>query len=364
MRVLLVEPYFGGSHRQWAEGFAAASTNEVHLVTHDARFWKWRMEGGHVTLSQLASEVIASHGPPDVLLASDMLNLPAFLGAARGFLGEPATALFMHENQLTYPASHQVQEDLTHAVINWTSVAAADGVLFNSGYHLESFFGSLPELLGRFPDYRHSALVDDARARSSVLPVGVDLARLDSVVATRKSPPLILWNQRWEHDKNPAEFFRALDALADDGVDFRVALAGEAFSTIPGEFEAARDRLGERVVHFGFAEPAAYDQLLRTADIVVSTASHEFFGVAIVEAIYAGAWPVLPNRLAYPGHIPEQRRAEVLYDDFDGLVDRLQRLIKDPPTESLGGHVAHYDWSTVAPQYDAALEALATPRTG
>ncbi len=358
MRVLLVEPYFGGSHRQWAEGFAAASTNEVHLVTHDARFWKWRMEGGHVTLSQSASEVVARHGRPDVLLASDMLNLPAFLGASRSFLGDPATALFMHENQLTYPASHQVQELLTHAVINWTSAAAADSVFFNSGYHLESFFGALPELLGRFPDYRHSALIDGTRARSSVLPVGVDLGRLDSVVATRTSPPLILWNQRWEHDKNPAEFFGALDALADDGIDFRVALAGEAFSTIPGEFEAARDRLGRRVVHFGFAEPAAYADLLRAADIVVSTANHEFFGVAIVEAIYAGAWPVLPNRLAYPGHVPEARHAEVLYDDFDGLVDHLRRLVKAPPTESLGKHVRHYDWSVVGPQYDAALQAL------
>jgi len=358
MRVLLVEPYFGGSHRQWAEGFAAASSNEVHLVTHDARFWKWRMEGGHVTLSQAAHEVVAEHGPPDVLLASDMLNLPAFLGASRSFIGDPASALFMHENQLTYPPSHQVQEDLTHAVINWTSVAAADGVFFNSEFHYDSFFDALPELLGRFPDYRHSALLDEAKARSSVLPVGIDLFRLDEVDATRTSPPLILWNQRWEHDKNPGEFFAALDVLVDAGVDFRVALAGEVFSTIPGEFESARDRLGDRVVHFGFAEPAVYDQLLRAADIVVSTANHEFFGVAVIEAIYAGAWPVLPNRLAYPGHVPEDLHDELLYDDFDGLVDRLRRLVTDPSAESFGESLGRYDWSVVAPQYDAALGAL------
>jgi glycosyltransferase involved in cell wall biosynthesis len=360
VRVLLVEPYFGGSHRQWAEGYAASSAHEVHLVTHDAGFWKWRMEGGHVTLAAQAAAVVAEHGSPDVVLASDMLNLPAFLGAGRHFLGNPGVALYMHENQLTYPASHLSQEDLTHAMINWSSVAAADGVFFNSPFHLEDFFGALPELLGRFPDHRHSALVAGARDRSSVLPVGIDLRRLDAVAPQRSSPPLVLWNQRWEHDKNPEEFFGAVDALVDDGLDFRLALAGETFSTIPGAFEEARDRLGPRVVHFGYARQPDYDRLLRSADIVVSTSHHEFFGVAIVEAIYAGAWPVLPNRLAYPGHVPVDYHDVVLYD-AGGLVDRLRSLLQRRPARSLSEAVAHYDWSAVAPRYDAALTALAGP---
>ena len=39
MRVYLLEPYFSGSHRQWAEGLQAHSAHEVHLVTHEGQFW-------------------------------------------------------------------------------------------------------------------------------------------------------------------------------------------------------------------------------------------------------------------------------------------------------------------------------------
>ena len=52
MRILLIEPYFTGSHRAWAEGYAAASQHDVRLVTHDGRFWKWRMQGSAVTLAE------------------------------------------------------------------------------------------------------------------------------------------------------------------------------------------------------------------------------------------------------------------------------------------------------------------------
>lgn len=36
------------------------------------------------------------------------------------------------------------------------------------------------------------------------------------------------------------------------------------------------------------------------SDLIISTANHEFFGISILEAIAAGAYPVLPKMLAYP----------------------------------------------------------------
>ena len=97
---------------------------------------------------------------------------------------------------------------------------------------------------------------------------------------------------RWDHDKRPEALLRVLVALAEHDVPFRVALAGANTRSDPWEFDAAIEALGERVVHVGHLPRDAYEALLLRSDVVVSTAAHEFFGVATVEAVAAGLAPV------------------------------------------------------------------------
>jgi glycosyltransferase involved in cell wall biosynthesis len=362
MRILLVAPYFGGSHRAWAEGYVRHSRHHVDLLTLPARFWKWRMQGGAATLAEQARQLDAQ---PDLLLATDMLNLPAFLGLTRDLFSHLPVALYCHENQLTYPFAPGEKRDLTYGMINWLSMLAADRVLFNSAFHMEDWFDELPRLLKHFPDCTHVHRIPGVRAKSSVLPVGCDLARLDRAegVAEWLDVPLVLWNQRWEYDKDPETFFRALDLLADEGVDFFVALAGSNVRQMPEEFEIARERLGPRVTHFGRADADEYARLLWQSDVVVSTAIHEFFGIAIVEAMYCGCFPVLPRRLAYPEVLPAEHHADCLYDDLTGLVERLrwaltQRTKARQMVRGLRSAMGRFDWKAMAPQYDAVLESV------
>jgi glycosyltransferase involved in cell wall biosynthesis len=203
--------------------------------------------------------------------------------------------------------------------------------------------------------------VEVLRAKARVLPLGLDLARFDVFrpAGARTGPALVLWNHRWEYDKAPAAFFAAIYALADERVDFKVILLGESFRNQPAEFLEARRLLGERIVHFGFAEdPADYARLLWQADIVASTAIHEFFGAAVVEACYCGCFPVLPRRLSYPELIPRELHAACLYDEFEGLLARLRHAILDVEQvrcRSLQVHMARYDWQQMAPEYDTRL---------
>ena len=139
-------------------------------------------------------------------------------------------AVYFHESQLSYPLSPQDRPDESYAMMNWGSAAAADAVFFNSAFHKDTFFEAVPALLRRFPDYQHTTLVPDVERRASVLPVGVDLARFDDAELPASPAPIVLWNQRWEFDKGPAEFAGAVTELARRDVEFALVMTGERFT--------------------------------------------------------------------------------------------------------------------------------------
>jgi glycosyltransferase involved in cell wall biosynthesis len=378
MQVTLISPYHGGSHQAWAEGFQQHSQHDVQLLTLPARFWKWRMHGAAVTLARHFDQ---SDSHPDLLLATDMLDLRTFLALTRRRTANVPAVLYMHENQLTYPLPRgknrgpmrrqRGERDLHYVFINYASMMAAGRVLFNSAYHCRSLFAALPNFLKHFPDFNELDTLPLLREKCEVLPVGLELAQLDTSrphlfkqeQGETGPPPLILWNQRWEYDKNPAAFFQALYAVAEQGVPFRLALCGERFRRRPGEFEEAQQRLHERIIHVGYAEPEQYRALLWEAEITISTAHHEFFGISILEAIYCHTFPLLPNRLSYPELIPDRFHNQCLYENERELIEGLHwalthRAQAREVAARLAQHVTSFGWEVLAPQYDRKLAQI------
>ena len=131
---------------------------------------------------------------------------------------------------------------------------------------------------------------------------------------------------------------------------------------IVGRLRAARERFKAQLVHFGFARRDQYRALLAETDIVVSTAIHEFFGIAMIEAIHAGAMPLLPHRLAYPEIIPSEWHESVLYTDLDAASARLAHWLRHgiPPHAPLQQAMARFAWPRMAAQYDECFDALCT----
>jgi glycosyltransferase involved in cell wall biosynthesis len=372
MNIYLIEPYLTGSHRSWAEGYARSSRHRVELVTLPGYFWKWRMHGSAVTLAPRLRAAFAGDAPPDLLLVTDMIDVTTLLSLLRDVAGQVPVAFYFHENQLTYPPPPGTKRDLHYGWINYVSSLVSDHIYFNSRHHLDDWYDELPRLLKHFPDHNNLETIDMLRGRSTVLHPGVHLAALDAPasypgIAPRGSgnePPLILWNHRWEFDKKPDQFFALLARVAASGIPFRLAIAGESFRNQPDEFLEARERFQECIVHFGYATPEQYRALLQRSDIVISTAIHEFFGIATVEAAYAGCCPLLPDRLSYPELIPERYHQTFLYRDFGDALQRLRAWLTEgvPSTEGLREAMARFDWKAIAPVYDCELEALAQHR--
>lgn len=358
--VLFIEPYFGGSHRAFAEGYRRHSRHSIDLLTMPAHKWKWRMRGGAMYLADRLPVT-----KPDVLMVSDFLDL-ATLKALRPeyTAGIPCVAYF-HENQLTYPVRDESERDFQFGLTNMTTCLSADRVLFNSRYHMESFLRAGDDLLNKMPDCVPERVPERIRARSQVTPVGVDLEAIDNIrpdAAERTGPITILWNHRWEFDKAPETFFRVIERLDNVGLDFELAVAGESFRRVPAVFEWAGKCFADRLIVFGTVPSREdYLQLLLESDVVVSTAIHEFFGIAVVEAVYAGCVPLLPNRLSYPEVIPEEAHNRCLYEEEDEMFRQLRDWVQAPERVrrvDLSGAMERFKWKRVAPDLDATLDAL------
>jgi glycosyltransferase involved in cell wall biosynthesis len=371
LEVWALEPYFAGSHQAYLEGLARHSRHSFSLFTLPGRYWKWRMHGAALSLARMALEHHATTGEvPQVWFASDMIDLPVFLAGVAPALGSLPAILYFHENQLTYPLPAGVERDLSYGFKNLASAVMAEAVFFNSEFHRREFLDAAEGLLRAMPDAIPDWVPGEIEARSAVLPVGCDLRRFDAHRAQGVSDraakrwgepeagPLVLWNQRWEYDKAPGDLFAALYALKATGIRFRLAMAGPNQGIPTAEFLRAKEELAEHIVQWGSVENAAdYASLLWAADVVVSTAIHEFFGVAVVEAVYCGCRPVLPGRLSYPELIPTEAHQDVLYGEGE-LAGSLARALASPRAWSEDWQrtwVAGFDWGVQRRRHDEEI---------
>lgn len=364
-KILLIEPFFAGSHRQWAESLQQHSHHELRLLTLRGKYWKWRMYGGAV---ELAKRFLEMDWQPDLLLVTDMLDVATFLGLTRRATAHLPVALYFHENQLTYPwspddADAGSESALQYAFINYSAALAADVVCFNSDYHHRSFLGALPDFLGRYPDVRglHNLAALQAKSRSLYLGLGLQLFDPFRLAAPPTEEPVVLWNHRWEFDKDPDAFFALLYRLDEEGIPFRLVVLGESYARSPKVFEEARLRLRHRILHFGYAASfSEYARWLCTADVLLVTNRQDFFGASIVEAIYCGAWPILPRRLSYPELVEEE---SCFYDSEEEAYTKLKKAVLGVVAirESKGKRaawVSRFDWRQQINAYDCLFDDM------
>lgn len=360
MRIALVDPFYDVSHRLWSIGLQRHSRHDIEIYALKPVHWKWKMASGALTLAQQIND---SDSDYDLFLVTDMVDLGLFKSCLSPHYRDTPTALYFHENQITYPWSaddHDIALDRDHHYgwINFTSAILSDCVYFNSDYHKVSFITALPQFLKRFPTSGLSRHIDEINDKSKVLPIGLDFHQNAANKATDKLT--ILWNHRWESDKNPELFYKALMHLHDRNIAFDLIVCGKEYQQRPQAFDKIQQSFSSELIHWGYAESRqAYWDLLAIADLSIVTSNQDFFGISVVEAIYAGCIPLLPNRLTYPAHIPESFHGRLLYESEEHLYEQLDRIIAQPiNTSALVAHVKKYDWSNLISQYDVEFQEM------
>ncbi len=347
--ILVLEPYYGGSHKAFLSGLRSLPLN-YNFMTLPARNWKWRMRLAAPVFAEMLHKSSARY---DRIICSSYVDVAAFRGLAPGWVREVPLITYFHENQFVYPVQVEDERDAHFALTNVTTALASDRLAFNSTYNLTSFLKGAERLIKRSPDLRLDYAYKLIHDNSTVLYPGIDFSMIDAEQNyERDSAPVIVWNHRWEHDKNPELFFSALFKLDDESVDFKLVVLGQSFENSPKIFQEAKKKLAHKILQFGYVEQKQdYARWLRKSDIVVSTAKHEFFGISVIEAVRAGCRPLLPNRLSYPELFP----GEFLYSENE-FMHRLKEEILEHKrlTQSHAMKLTNsFSWSTLAPAYNA-----------
>ena len=374
---IVIDPYGGGSHRAFLNALKKHSSHTWSEYTGTPRHWKWRMRSYPLELVQAQRrDGFTGIAAPQGMLVTSMLDLPAYRGFLASSLSDHRiteterkqilwllqlpTAIYFHENQLTYPVSPHAKTDTHYGYTNVLSGLAASEVWFNSKHHLNDFLAAATNLIRKMPDSQKTHNLAALERKSRVIHPGFQW--VGNPVRDRQNtladPLRIGWVARWEYDKRPDLFQQLLRTLIAENVSFQLILLGQRQPNCE-IIEQIEQEFSDQIIYSGHAHgEKEFHQWLRTMDVVVSTADHEFFGIGICEAISAGAVPVLPHRLAYPEIAPESQ----LYRNQNEAVQLLMRLRdtreRTEASEACMQKVKNFTFQKTIASLDTAFEKM------
>ncbi len=364
LNILYVEPFYSGSHKQWIDDYKNNSSHNIFILDLPGKKWKWRMHGGAISLAEKFNNLNKKF---DLIICSDMLNLPVFKSLCNPKLLSNKVIMYFHENQLSYPWSPldkdlELKRDLHYHYINYTSSLLSDYNFFNSNYHLQSYKIALNKYLNKMPDFRNKNTINHIMKKSDVLPIGCNLSNSSYSIS---DSPIILWNHRWEYDKNPDLFFKVIGELYDEGIEFNLIVLGQKHHEYPKIFDIAFKKMKDIIIHFGYCE--SYDEYIKhiqMSNILPVTSNQDFFGISIVEAVAFGNIPILPNRLSYPELFEYKENQNLFYENELELKKKLRYTINNisnlkDEINNLGSYAYNkFSWNTIAKLYDRKFETL------
>ena len=358
MNIVYIEPYYSGSHKRWIDSYKNHSKHNIKIISLPGNKWKWRMHGGAVTL---AKQFLHLNEHVDLVLCSDFLNLPVFKSLCGERLRTIPIGMYFHENQLSYPWSPndndiKLKRDLHYHYINYTSSLVADFNLFNSQFHLASYITSVKKYLKKMPDFNNYETIDIIQNKSSVLYIGCELKKFDQHKKTKANKkPLILWNHRWEFDKNPELFFEILYKLKSNKFIFDLVLLGESFNKYPKVFNEAKIILSDNIIHYGYCDSFKdYAKWLWKADFLPITSNQDFFGISIIEAAYCKTIPILPKRLSYVELFNQDKH--LFYNNSSDLYKKLSNYMLSEEKVIIKTDIKKFDWKNIVNKYDTVFE--------
>ncbi|XP_059731299.1 tRNA-queuosine alpha-mannosyltransferase isoform X6 [Bos taurus] len=330
MSILILEAFYGGSHKQLVDLLQEELEDSV-LYTLPAKKWHWRAR----TSALYFSQNIPTSEHYRILFASSVLNLTE-LAALRPDLGKLKKILYFHENQLVYPVKKCQERDFQYGYNQILSCLVADVVVFNSVFNMESFLTSIGKFMKLIPDHRPKDLESIIRPKCQVIYFPIRFPDVSRFMPKHKAAHLQKILSLKENGGN----------APSTALPFQQQLRGsenllKSFDSKSGPCDAAQqESLGCSVrqasylktfnssddssTHHGEHKQNRCDVLAEADD--QQRPLHIVWPHRWLEAVYCGCYPLCPKDLVYPEIFP----AEYLYSTPEQLSKRLQNFCKRP----------------------------------
>lgn len=191
---------------------------------------------------------------------------------------------------------------------------------------------------------------------------GVDAAPADTLTPQRSPTPRVAVLSRLVPHKQIEDALDAVARLRGDVPDLHLDVLGGGWWAQPLLDHARRRGIADAVTFHGHVDDAAKHAVLQRSWVHVLPSRKEGWGLAVVEAAQHGV-PTIGYRSS--GGLTDSIVDGVtglLVDDYDGLVDGLQRLLGDPVLrEQLGAKAlvrsGEFSWSQSAEAMRTVLDA-------
>ncbi|XP_043361026.1 glycosyltransferase-like domain-containing protein 1 isoform X4 [Dermochelys coriacea] len=372
MRILLIEAFYGGSHKQLAD-LLQEEIEECVLYTLPAKKWHWRAR----TAALYFMQTVPANANYRILFASSVLNLTELI-ALRPDLGKLKKVLYFHENQLAYPVQKCQERDFQYGYNQILSCLVADIVVFNSAFNMESFLTSIGKFLKLIPDHRPKDLEKIIRPKCQVLYFPVrfpdvsrfmpkhKLAHLEKITGVKGNGDTYLFRGLPFQQK-----YRATGSLMKNSSSRPESGLCEAQSEL---CTTQQERLQYPLISLEKLNKSKASESTNQEVPCQEDKQHVTFNPCNllsgmdyqqrplhivwphrwIEAVYCGCYPLCPNALVYPEIFP----AEYLYSTPEQLFKRLQNFCKRPDIvrkHLYKGEMDQFSWAALRGKFRSLL---------
>lgn len=353
MKIIFLEAYDGGSHRQFAKQLLDHLPFESTYYGLPPRHWRWRLQGSHYELSRWANENV--HESRGVFVLSSLTDGAAFKGLLKKELQSFPIITYMHEYQGAYPIKKALGEENAELInreivpaTHLNQLLASDKTVFNSHFHRDLAIAEINKFLKR----RGENDLQLEAADYEVIPVGLnplpELGEIDRDID-------LLWNHRMHFDKNPLGFLKFFLTLIKEKPDLKVALIGDDDLS---PFSEMIEKYPQNIVAKGYVEKEEYWEILKRSKVQPITSYHDFQGLSLLEAMAMGVIPVAPERMVYPEHLAD---FDLLYQTDDELLRKCSHYLRQESPElraRLMKKTEEFHWENLLPQWLKLLKKI------